>query len=192
MIRKTLGDPSPLKALPVPLADWIHTCLMRGRKPFTEWKAITSPASVWFPQLGINLAFRPVYQVEKNQTKWDENMSHIRGHYTLTPNLTVAQNPHNLHATVTCLFFWKGNAHSPVCFSLFGLLISDETLLSDVGCLLAYFSKQCPFLFSFLLCLCFVKEKTTASRLPVIIKPHHLFIRGRVVYNVVHMEAVWY
>lgn len=89
-ILKSLVDTSPLKALPVPLTDWIHTCLRLGRKPFREWKAFTSPASVWFAQLGINLSFRPVYQVEKYQTKLDEN---------LTPNLAVAQNPNNLHGS---------------------------------------------------------------------------------------------
>ena len=67
-----LGDPSPLKHLSTPLADWIHTALMVGRKIIVkEWKSEDlPPAHVWFTQLGTvaaleRLSFKMNNQLDK-------------------------------------------------------------------------------------------------------------------------------
>ena len=81
-----LGDPLPLKHLPVSQADWVQTSLMLGRKlVVTEWKATSLPSvRIWFSQLGIvaareHLSFRFTNQVDKYTAKWGNYISFIKG-----------------------------------------------------------------------------------------------------------------
>ena len=80
-----LGDPSLLKGLSPPDAEWIQTAHMLGRKLIiSEWKASNAPSvSTWFSQLGQlaaveKLTFRLMNKVDLYMLKWNNWETHIK------------------------------------------------------------------------------------------------------------------
>ena len=81
-----LGDPSILGGVSPPIAEWIQTALMLGRRLLIrEWKASSAPAvSLWFSTLGQvaayeRLSYRLLDRMDKYDQKWGHYHLHLAG-----------------------------------------------------------------------------------------------------------------
>merc|ERR1711867_63407 len=80
-----LGDPSILGTVSPPVAEWIQTALMLGRRLLVkEWKAASAPAvSPWFSTLGQVAAYeRLSYRLLDRMDKYDQKWGHYHIHLT--------------------------------------------------------------------------------------------------------------